>query len=133
MAQERDARARYNRRGVREALPRQGERIQLLPREDDVGDVRSGGEESGFERSGKGRKGARRHEDANAAWRSRNARRQPPAPATALRVNAVEGHEVRRRRLGVRLEERRQGGRQIDTIADDVQDGTAEIMSSGTN
>ena len=54
MAQERRAGARRDGRRVRQALSRQGERVRLLARQDDVGDVRRGGEEGAVERSGEG-------------------------------------------------------------------------------
>ena len=69
--------------------PGQGERVRVLAREDDVGDVRRGGEEGAVERSGEDRARARRHEDADVARRGRDARRQPPDPAAALRLDAV--------------------------------------------
>src|SRR5437762_4925304 len=127
MAQERDARARPDRCGIREEIPGQGERIYLLSREDHVGDVRGRRQEGRLERSGESRESARSHDDADAARRSRNACRQPSAPAGALRVDAVEESEVRRRGLRARVEDRRQGRGQIDAPADDVQDGAAEV------
>ena len=44
-----------------------------------------------------------------------------------LRLDAVQGREVRRRGHGPRLEDRRQGRRQGDGAADDLQDGAAEV------
>ena len=73
---------------VRQALPGQGERVRVLAREDDVGDVRRGGEEGAVERSGEDGDGAGRHEDADLARRRRDARRQSPDPAAALRLDA---------------------------------------------
>ena len=55
MASQRDARARRVGGGVHQALSRQGERVRVLAREDDVGDVRRRGEEGAVERSGEGR------------------------------------------------------------------------------
>ena len=88
MAQERRARPRRDRGRLRQALSRQGERVRVLARQDDVGDVRRGGEESAVERSGEGGEGARGHEDADFARRGRDARRQSPDPAAALRLDA---------------------------------------------
>src|SRR5439155_22209682 len=129
-----DARARLDRRGIRQEIPGQGERIYLLSRENHVGDVRGRRKEGRLERSGESGESARRHGDANAARRSRDACRQPSAPAGALRVDAVEESEVRCRGLRARMEDRRQSGRQIYAAAYDVQDGAAEVgLSSRAN
>ena len=88
MAQERHAGARRDRGRLRQALSRQGKRVRVLARQDDVGDVRRSGEEGAVERSGEGGEGARRHEDADLARRGRDARRQSPDPAAALRLHA---------------------------------------------
>ena len=127
MAQECRAGARCDRCGLRQALSRQGKRVRVLARQDDVGDVRRSGEESAVERSGESGQGARRHENANRARRGRDARRQSPDPPAALRLHAREGAEIRRRRLRPRLEDRRQDRRQDDRSGDDVQDGAAAL------
>ena len=107
--------------------PGQGERVRVLARQDDVGDVRRGGEEGAVERSGEGRARARRHEDDDVARRGRDARRQSPDAAAAVRLDAGQEREVRQRGHGPRLEDRRQGRRQGDRAADDLQDGAAEV------
>ncbi len=107
--------------------PGQGKRIRVLARQDHVGNVRRRGEEGAVERSGQGRQSARGHEDVDAARRSRDARGQPPVAATAVCVDVVEGREIRRRGFRPRLEKRRQGRCQGNRVADDVQDGTAEV------
>ena len=55
MASQRDAGARRDGRGVQQALSGQGERVHVLARQDDVGNVRRGGEEGAVERSRQGR------------------------------------------------------------------------------
>ena len=62
------------------------------------------------------------------ARRRRDARRQSPDPAAALRLDAVEGRQIRRRGHEPRLEDRRQGRGQGHGAAHHVQDGAAEVM-----
>ena len=123
---QRDARARRDGGRVRQALSRQGERVRVLAREDDVGDVRRRGEEGAVERSGQGRaalEGMKMPTSlGEVEMRADNHQILQPLYVSTL----VEGREVRRRRHGPRLEDRRQGRRQGDRAADDVQDGAAE-------
>ena len=107
---QRDARARRDGRGVQQALSRQGERVHVLARQDDVGDVRRGGEEGAVERSRQGRAALEGMKMPDVAGRGRDARRQSPVAAAAVRVDAVpKASKYDSRKTGLRLEDRREG------------------------
>src|SRR6266567_7654229 len=132
MAQECRAGARSDRRRVRQALSRQGKRIHVLAREDDVGNVCGGGQESRLERPGQDRASAGGVEGANLTRRSRNARRQPSVAAGAVRIDPRKESEIRRRGYRSRLEKRCQGRGEGDGVADDLQDGATEVAFATT-